>query len=113
MYNQPVGNHGLGLFVVRFDLGPLLQGQTKIAKLKSAYNSLIIGPSSACPRVAQYALVLGCSGNVKSDSSVPAQCTNPAFQPDSSQESVKSNSTCLASRTSTINDQGFSEAVAA
>ena len=30
--------------VVRFDLGPLLQGQTKIAKLKSAYNSLIIGP---------------------------------------------------------------------
>ena len=30
--------------VVRFDLGPLLQGQMKIAKLKSAYNSLIIGP---------------------------------------------------------------------
>ena len=28
--------------VVRFDLGPLLQGQTGIAKLKSAYNSLII-----------------------------------------------------------------------
>ena len=25
-------------------LGPLLQGQTKRAKLKSAYNSLIIGP---------------------------------------------------------------------
>ena len=30
--------------VVRFDLGPLLQGQTSIAKLKSAYNALIIGP---------------------------------------------------------------------
>ena len=30
--------------VVRFDLRPLLQGQTRIAKLKSAYNSLIIGP---------------------------------------------------------------------
>ena len=30
--------------VVRFDLGPLLQGQTRIAKLKSAYNSFIIGP---------------------------------------------------------------------
>ena len=30
--------------VVRFDLGPLLQGQTRIAKLKSAYNSLIIIP---------------------------------------------------------------------
>ena len=30
--------------VVRFDLGPLLQGQMRIAKLKSAYNSLIMGP---------------------------------------------------------------------
>ena len=29
--------------VVGFDLGPLLQGQTGIAKLKSAYNSLTIG----------------------------------------------------------------------
>ena len=29
--------------VVRFDLGPL-QGQTSIAKLKSGYNLLIIGP---------------------------------------------------------------------
>ena len=29
--------------VVRFDLGPLRQGQMRIAKLKSAYNSLIIG----------------------------------------------------------------------
>ena len=31
--------------VVGFDLVPLLQGQTSIAKLKSAYNSLIIGPT--------------------------------------------------------------------
>ena len=30
--------------VIGFDLGPLLQGQTGIAKLKSAYNSLIISP---------------------------------------------------------------------
>ena len=29
--------------VVIFDLGPLLPGQTRIAKLKSAHNSLIIG----------------------------------------------------------------------
>ena len=36
MVNQPIENHGLGIF------GPLLQGQTSIAKLKSAYNSLII-----------------------------------------------------------------------
>ena len=30
--------------VVGFDLGPLLQGQTRTAKLKGAYNSLIIDP---------------------------------------------------------------------
>ena len=30
--------------VVRFDLGPLLQGQMRIAKLKSANNLLIIAP---------------------------------------------------------------------
>ena len=29
--------------VVRFNFGPLLQDQTRIAKLKSAYNSLVIG----------------------------------------------------------------------
>ena len=31
--------------VVGFDLATLLQGQTSIAKLKSAYNLLIIGPT--------------------------------------------------------------------
>ena len=36
---------GWGSFgVVGFDLGPLLPGQMIIAKLKSAYNSLIIDP---------------------------------------------------------------------
>ena len=45
MVNQHIGNHGLGIFgVVSFDLGPLVQGQTRIAKLKSAYNLHIIGP---------------------------------------------------------------------
>ena len=40
MWNQPIGNHWLETFdVVRFDLG-----QMRIAKLKSAYNLLIIGP---------------------------------------------------------------------
>ena len=29
--------------VVGFDLGPLLQGKTRIAKVNSAYNWLIIG----------------------------------------------------------------------
>ena len=32
--------------VVGFDLGPCLQGQMRIAKLKSAYNSLINGPTN-------------------------------------------------------------------
>ena len=31
--------------VVRFDLGPLLQGQLRIVKLAIAYNSLIISPT--------------------------------------------------------------------
>ena len=44
MVNQPIGNHGLGI-VVWSDLTlALLQGQTRIAKVKSAYKSLIIGP---------------------------------------------------------------------
>ena len=30
--------------VIGFDLVPLLQGQTGIAKLKSSHKSLIIGP---------------------------------------------------------------------
>ena len=30
--------------MVRFDLGLLIQGQTRIVILKSAYYSLIIGP---------------------------------------------------------------------
>ena len=30
--------------VVGFDLGLLLQGQMRIVKVKTAYNSLIIGP---------------------------------------------------------------------
>ena len=29
--------------VAKFDLGPLLHGQMRIAKVKSVYNSLIIG----------------------------------------------------------------------
>ena len=30
--------------VVRFDLGPLLQGQTRVAKVKHGYNSFIVAP---------------------------------------------------------------------
>ena len=50
--------------VVGFDLGPLLQGQVRIAKLKSAYNSLIIGPrgfGALSLRWIQFASVLRCA----------------------------------------------------
>ena len=42
MVYQHIANHGLGIFWC--GLGPLFQGQMSIAKLKSAYNLLIIGP---------------------------------------------------------------------
>ena len=38
---------------VRFDLMPRFQGHTRVAKLKIAYNTLIIGPR-----------VLGCEANL-------------------------------------------------
>ena len=45
MVNQPKEIMGWESFgVVGFDLGPLLQGQTRIAEVKSVYNLLIIGP---------------------------------------------------------------------
>ena len=72
--------------------------------------------NSDCPRVAQHALVLGSSSNVKSDPTVSAQHTQlsvSAIQPGPSQEPVESEPTCLAPRASAIKEQGFSEAVAA
>ena len=72
--------------------------------------------SSDCPSVAQHALVLGSSGNVQSNPTVPAQHTKlgiSTIQPGPSQEPVKSELTCLAPRASAIKEQGFSEAVAA
>ena len=41
--------------MVRFDLRPLLQGQSKTAKVKSAYNFLIIGPRGLqCETILEY-----------------------------------------------------------
>ena len=65
---------------------------------------------SDCPRVVQHALVLGSSGLVKQDPSVPSQSANTPFQSDS--KSTKPKSSCLAPRASAIKKQGFSEAVA-
>ena len=50
--------------VVGFDLGSLLQGQMRTAKLKSAYNSLIFGPrgfGALSLRWIQFASVLQCA----------------------------------------------------
>ena len=63
--------------------------------------------------LAQHALVLGSSGNVESDPTVPAQPGVSAIQPDPAQEPVKPEPTCLAPRATAIKEQGFSEAVAA
>ena len=46
--------------VIGFDLGPLLQGQTRIAKLKSAYNSLIIS-RRALAREGDYEMMSVCA----------------------------------------------------
>ena len=50
--------------VVGFDLGPLVQGQMRTPKFKSAYNSLIIGPTgfgALSLRWIQFASVLRCA----------------------------------------------------
>ena len=66
-----------------------------------------------CTGVAQHALVLGSSGHVRSDPTVPAQSGDSTIQPDPAQESVKTEPTYLAPRATPIKEQGFSEAVAA
>ena len=50
--------------VVGFDLGPLVQGQMRTAKLKNVYSSLIIGPrdfGALSLRWIQFASVLRCA----------------------------------------------------
>ena len=66
--------------------------------------------------VAQHALVLGPNGHVELNPFVPAQTAqsvDSTIQSDSSQESVKSESSFLAPRASAIKEEGFSETVAA
>ena len=42
MVNQPIGNHGLGMFcVVGFDLGPLLQGRARILHLQYFFKYVL------------------------------------------------------------------------
>ena len=72
--------------------------------------------NSDCSRLVQHALVLRSSGHVQLNSTEfvhPAQSTHLAIQSDSTQESVKPKSACMAPRGSAIKEQGFSEAMAA
>ena len=66
-----------------------------------------------CSGVAQHALVLGSSGHVQPNPIEPAELAHTIIQSDSTQESVKPKSACVAPRASAIKSQGFSEAVAA
>ena len=79
-----------------------------------------IGPSlqesdSHSSGLAQHAMVLGPSGTVVSDPSLPAQSSRPSdttFQQGTSQESNQSKPTRLAPRAEAIKEQGFSSPVA-
>ena len=71
---------------------------------------------SNCSRVAQHALVLGPGQSISSDP-LPASTSNgsgdTAFQRPPSQEPQQSESACLVPRASAIQEQGFSDEVAA
>ena len=68
-----------------------------------------------CSGVAQHDMVLGPSGNVQPDPITLASTAKPtdsALQSDSSQESDKPKSPCMAPRATAIKEKGFSETVA-
>ena len=74
----------------------LRQSGSEIAELHMQENY------SDHSRLAQHALVLRSTDNLKPDSPISAQSSSIAFQPDSSRESVKPKSTCLTPRASAI-----------
>ena len=53
--------------VVRLNLGLLVQGQTRIAKVKSAYNSLIIDPRGLQCKTNSYEILGWESSDVRFD----------------------------------------------
>ena len=68
---------------------------------------------SDCSGEAQHALVLGPICHIKPGPIVSAQSAHSAIPSDSTQESVKPKSLCLAPRVSPIKEQVLSEAVTA
>ena len=70
---------------------------------------------SDSPRLAQHAMVLGSSGNVIPNPSVPSTSSRPsnsALQQGASQELEQPKSPCLAPRAEAVREQGFSSPVA-
>ena len=70
---------------------------------------------SDSPRLAQHAMVLGSSGNVIPNPSLPSTSARPsdsAFQQGAPQEPDQPKSPCLAPRAETVREQGFSSPVA-
>ena len=77
-------------------------GQSEVAGLPMQQNH------TGCTRMAQHALVLGPSGHVQSDPTVPAQSAHSgdsAIQPDHAQESIKPEPACLAPRVTAIKER--------
>ena len=68
---------------------------------------------SDCSRKAQQTWVWGSNGHIQSDSTESAQLVNTALQSDPSQKYENSESPYMAPRARKIEEQGFSEAVAA
>ena len=69
-----------------------------------------------CPQVAKHDLILRPSSHVQSNSSEPANSTqsgDSTIQSDPSQKSDKPEPPCMVPKASAIEEQGFSEAVAA
>ena len=63
--------------------------------------------------VDQHTLILGSSGHVQPNPTEPAQTAHTIIQSDSTQESVKPKSECMAPGASAIKEQDFAGAVAA
>ena len=86
------------------------QSGAEVAGLPMQHNN------SDCTGLAQHALVLGPSGHVQSDPTVPAQSAqsgDSTIQPNPAQEPDKPEPSCLAPRATAIKEQGFSETVTA
>ena len=103
--NQPVMG-GSGCICYASPPASILGSDGKAAGLPMQENH------SDCSMVAKHALVLGSSGHVKPNFSVPAQPDNMAFRSDFSQESANLNLNAWLFEPQ-LSEQSFSEAVAA